>query len=180
MKRSLLQAAAFAITLAGFAWPSSAQENRLEYQVKAAFLYNFAKFVDWPQDAFDTANGSFSLCIVGEDPFGSSLDRTVDGRTVHGRPIIVRRKADLATLRRCHLVFISSSEQERLAQIMLHLKGAAVLTVAEWPHFADEGGVIRLLVDSNKVRFEINTAESARARLRVSSQLLKLALSVKK
>ncbi len=146
-----------------------------EYQIKAAFLYNFAKFVEWPADTFADPHDPIVLGIVGEDPFGSVLDKIVLGKTVNGRGLMIKRLKPGPDLRKCHILFISSSEKKHLAPILESLQGSSVLTVGETDRFAQSGGVINFILEENKVRFEINSETAARARLKISSKLLALA-----
>jgi hypothetical protein len=150
----------------------------VEYQVKAAFLYNFTKFVEWPADP--QPQGPFRLCVVGSDPFGGSLEAIVRGETVAGRPLVVDRVDNdgqpLEKVRSCHVLFISRSERERLRQILDTVAGGAVLTVSDIPGFLDAGGQIELVLVGTKVRFAIEPAAAARSGLKISSKLLRLAL----
>jgi hypothetical protein len=180
MKRLLLQIAAVVVTVVSFGWPSPASDAHLEYEVKAAFLYNFAKFVGWPERAFDRPDDPLVFCIHGTDRFGESIDAIVDGRKAHGREIVVRHDAGAEDLDGCHLLFLTGNDSRSVAQIVHELGDTSVLTVGEAPSFADDGGIIGLVVDGGKVKFEINATSAERAGLRVSSQLLKLARSVKK
>jgi hypothetical protein len=180
MRRGLLQIVAVGVFLASCSWLASASDQYLEYDVKAAFLYNFAKFVEWPPNAFATPEEPFAICVAGKDPFGTSLDRTLVGRSAHGRAIMVRKDVASDQVAGCHLLFIAGSEATNVAQIVHSLSGASVLTVGESPGFLDAGGVIGLLLDEGKVRFEINEAVAQRAGLRLSSQILKLARSVRR
>lgn len=144
-----------------------------EYQVKAAFLYNFAKFVEWPQEAI--AGGQpFVIGILGQDPFGNELDEAVAGKTVREKKITVKRFSKIEEAIHCHLLFISNSEDQNLAQILRRLEGAPVLTVSDMGQFAEKGGVIQLVTDQNKIHFAINMAAAERVGLKPSSQLLKL------
>jgi len=179
MKRRLLQIAAIVAMVAGSCWLSSAADARLEDEVKAAFLYNFAKFVGWPDAVFAGDDDALVFCLRGNDSFAESVDRIVSGRTAHGREIVVRRDVALDGLDACHLLFLGE-EEAGVAQIMQFTADTSVLTVGDVPSFVDEGGIIGLVVDRGKVRFEINAAGAERAGLRISSQLLKLARSVKK
>ncbi|HEX9002623.1 MAG TPA: YfiR family protein [Blastocatellia bacterium] len=151
-----------------------------EYEVKAAFLYNFAKFVEWPPEAFGSGGGTALIVgIIGDDPFGSAIDRTISGKTVNGRQLTIRRLKWGQNLKDCHVLFVSSSEQKRLPQILEILKGASVLTVSEMDQFSQQGGVIGFVMENSKVRFEINTSASEQARLKISSKLLALARIVR-
>ena len=142
-----------------------------EYQVKAAFLYNFAKFVDWPGDG---GQGMFVLCVLGADPFGGAID-AVAGKPVGGRTIQVRRLASADGAGACQMLFISSSEADGLGKDLGAVRGKPVLTVGDTPGFAERGVVINLYVEQSKVRFEINIDAAKRAQLNISSQLLRLA-----
>jgi len=155
--------------------PAGAQsEPPTEYQIKAAFLYNFAKFVEWP-DAFADPHAPIVLGIVGEDPFGSVLDKIVLGKTVNDRGLVIKRLKEGPDLRNCHILFVSSSERKHMPQILESLQGSSVLTVGETDRFAQSGGVINFILEENKVRFEINSETAARAGLKISSKLLALA-----
>jgi uncharacterized protein DUF4154 len=151
----------------------------LEYQVKAAFLYNFVKFVDWPASAFPPTGDAVVIGVIGNDPFGGILDQVLQGKTCcHDRKLVVRRFERIEHVSECHVLFISSSEEARLADILQILNGASVLTVGEMGRFAERGGMIGFQRADNKLRFEINTDAASRAGLTISSQLLKLATRV--
>jgi hypothetical protein len=155
---------------------SSAQSNLPnEYQVKAAFLYNFAKFVEWPSDAFPDEKTPITLCIFAEDPFGGVLDEIVRGRAINNRPLAIRRTNALAGLKGCHLVFVGVREDKRLPEMLEGLKGSSALVVGESEGFAERGGAIQFYLDNNRVRFIANVDAVQRARLSVSSKLLALA-----
>ena len=149
----------------------------LEYKVKGAFLLNFAKFVKWPAGAFASADSPIVIGIAGPDPFGPVLDQLVSGETIGGRPILVTRLQPRDDPARCQLLFVA--RQADAAGLLQRVDGAPVLTVGETDDFADDGGIIRLLIENNKVRFEVNRAAAQRARLAISSQLLKLARKIK-
>jgi len=164
----------------GLAWPATAAAARLEYEVKAAFLYNFAKFVEWPEGAFPGTKDPLMLCVVGDEDFAKSVAETVKGRTVHGRSLLVHYVDDPSVLDGCHLLFVGQVENDDLARILHSIDGSSVLTVSEASGFVDDGGIIRLFVAEGKVRFEINAGAAEQARLKVSSQLLKLARAVRR
>ena len=145
-----------------------------EYQVKAAFLYNFAKFVEWPPEAFPDGR-PFVIGILGQDSFGSALDEAVSGKTIRERKISVRRFSRLDEAADAHILFISDSEGEALPRILKRLGSAPVLTVSDLPRFAEQGGMVQLIMEQSRVRFAINVASVERAGLKPSSQLLKLA-----
>lgn len=143
-----------------------------EYQVKAAFIFNFAKFVEWPSDAFGDG-GALVVGVVGDDPFGGALDR-LNGNTVNGRRLRIKRLRWDDNLRTCQILFISNSEGRHLGKIMESTRGTSVLTIGEMPQFNQSGGMIRFVIQNDKVRFEINAAAAGQARLRISSKLLAL------
>jgi hypothetical protein len=146
-----------------------------EYQLKAAFLFNFAKFIDWPSTSFASPQSPFAICILGADPFGSAMDEVLHGKVVGGRTVIVERTKDLPSARHCQMVFVSSSERQRVPEILGGLKGANALVVGETEGFAAAGGTVQFTLEENHVRFAINTDAAERAGLKVSSKLLSLA-----
>ena len=145
-----------------------------EYAIKAAFLYNFAKFVEWPNEAFQDESTPIDLCIVGEDPFGTALE-PVKGRAVRGRKTVIKRGVKPDELRKCHICFISRSEEENLAKLLTELRDWQALTVSDVEGFAQRGGVIGLVTVEDEIHLEINIDAAERAGLTVSSRLLKLA-----
>jgi hypothetical protein len=160
-------------------WMASDVQSQMpnEYEVKAAFVYNFAKFVEWPEAAFPGGSSPIVLCVVGEDPFGGILARTVVGKTVQGRALVVKR-LEGGTSFPCHVLFVSSSDSVFLASVLLKARGGSVLTIGEAEGFAQQGGMINFILSENKVRFEINRESAERAGLRISSKLLALAKTV--
>jgi hypothetical protein len=151
-----------------------------EYQVKAAFLYNFAKFVDWPAQAFHGPEDPICICIVGQNPFENSLEAVVRGQKVGGRSFRVRQISDISNKPDCHILFVCAAEQKRFQSMAGNLMGLAVLTVGESPRFATDGGVINLKLEGGKVRFEINMDAAEQAQLHISSKLLSLAEVIRK
>jgi hypothetical protein len=149
-----------------------------EYQVKAAFLYNFLKFVDWPAQSFANDSSPFIIGVVGNDTFNSAIDQAVSGKTANGRPIVIKRFASAKTLTYCHILFISPSERDRFRQI-LETTGSGVLTVSETDGFAQIGGVVNFTLVDSKVRFEINQSAAERAGLKISAKLLSVARVVR-
>jgi hypothetical protein len=146
-----------------------------EYQLKAAFLFNFAKFIDWPPASFASAQSPFVVCILGPDPFGHTIDEVLKGKTIEDRPVAIERLKNFSQVRQCHMVFVSQSESFHLADIIEALHGSCVLLVGEADGFAEAGGTIQFALEDNHVRFLINPDAAARAGLRVSSKLLSLA-----
>jgi hypothetical protein len=146
-----------------------------EYQVKAACIYNFTKFVEWPPEAFPPERSSpFVIGVIGDDPFNGELERAVQNKDVGGRAFIVRhlRKPDEA--RSCHILFVSRSERKALGDILAAVSSLPILTVSETERFVQSGGIINFLIEQNKVRFEINADAAKKAGLKVSSKLLNL------
>lgn len=140
-----------------------------EYEVKAAFIYNFAKFVEWQKPADE-----LPLCIIGNDPFGAAM-KNVEGKIAGGKRIVVRRIKSLEELKRCQMLFISSSEKNKLDDITGLARDIGILTISDTESFAEKGVVINLYIEEDKVRFEINIDAAADARLKISSRLLSLA-----
>lgn len=146
-----------------------------EYRIKAAFLFNFAKFVEWPAEANLPEPGRHVFCVYGADPFGAVLDQTLAGKLVEGRAAVVRRVREPEALRACHLVFVPAAEEAALPRIVAALGQAPVLLVGESPGFAGRGGMINFFPHEERLRFEIHPAALQRARLKASVQLLDLA-----
>jgi len=150
-------------------------ERRDEYHVKAAFLYNFAKFIQWPES---DRSEMLVVGVVGHSPFNEVFEAVVTGKSVNGRVIVVRQFQSDDDPRAFNIIFIGVSEARRTADILLRVGGASVLTVGETPHFLTEGGIVQFYVRENRVRFDINSAGANQAGLRISSQLLSLAKQV--
>ena len=153
-------------------------DSTREYQIKAAFLYNFAKFVEWPADRFTDENSPILLCVIGKDPFGPTLEHTVMGRKIKGRAIRIKRIKGINGLKICHVLFVSSSERENMRDIVASLAGASVLTTGDMGGFANQGGIIELIKIENKIRFEINLNAATQSGLKLSSYLMGLARNV--
>jgi len=143
-----------------------------EYEIKAAFLYNFVQFVEWPPAAFADPGAPLTIGVLGDDPFGPLLEQTVKGETVKGRGFVIRRFRDVEAAKSCQVLFISKSEKERIPQILKHLEWAPVLTVGEADGFAARGGIVNFIIEKSRVRFEINQESALRKGLKISSQLL--------
>jgi hypothetical protein len=158
--------------------PALAEQQSVgEYKVKAAFLYNFTKFVEWPDQAFPDAAAPFVIAVLGDDPFGDALD-ILKGKTAQGRPIVVRRIASLAEVTRVNILFVASSEKSRLGSVLPAAEAMHALTVGDAQGFRSQGGMIQLVRDGDKVGFEVNLDASRRAELKISSKLLTLAKAV--
>jgi len=156
-----------------------AQSSPTEYQVKAAYLYNFGKFVEWPTSDM-TSESSFNICVLGQDPFGATFASTIGGENIKGKSVVLRRIPRAQEAVGCHILFISSSEDPRLKEILAALDKTSVLTVSDMPQFTRRGGMIQFVMDANRVRFEVNLTSAERTGLTVSSQLLKVAISVRR
>ena len=152
-----------------------AQDALSEYQVKAAYLFNFLKFVEWPDDSFADSLAPIVIGVVGEDPFGSALPQVTIGKTVQGRDLVLRKYHAGEDVRGAHILFISPSEKKRLPMILSSLRGSSVLTVADTEGFLDAGGMIQFLNENDRVRFAISVEATSRAKLKMSSKLLSLA-----
>lgn len=150
-----------------------------EMRLKAAILFNLAKYVEWPAAAFKGPTSALTFGILGDDPFGNEFDAVIAGRTIHGRPVAVKRSRSLGDLTDCHVIYLNVSEEDRLASILSALNGRPVLTVGESAGFLPQGGMIRLFVDESRVRFEVNLQASNRGGLKLSSQMLQLARSIR-
>jgi hypothetical protein len=149
------------------------------YQVKAAYLLNFLKFVEWPDDAAADPHGKWVIGFVGESPVGGELARLVEGKNVLGRDLQVKKFQAADNLRACNILFISESEKKHLPSILAALSGSSVLTVADMDNFIGSGGMVQLVVEEARVRLTIDVGATGRARLKVSSKLLALAQAVK-
>ena len=155
------------------------QSSPTEYEVKAAYLYNFGKFVQWPSSALANGN-SFPICVLGRDPFGATLDSTTLGESINTKKIVIKRIASAEEAPGCRILFISSSEESRLREILRALDSTSVLTVSELPHFTRDGGMVQFVMEANRVRFEVNLTVAENASLVLSSQLLKVATAVRR
>lgn len=154
----------------------AAADSTAEYEVKAAMIYNFALFVEWPEGNGGPPNPPLVLCALGQDPFGAALENTFRGKTVGGRNLAIRRFSKLAELQQpCHMLFVSRSESEQLPEILRSLGSAPVLTLGDIKDFAGLGGIIGFTLEDSKVGFEINLEAAHRAGLKISYKLLRLA-----
>ena len=146
-----------------------------EFQVKAAYLFNFLKFVDWPDDPSPDPHGKWVIGVVGDSPVGDELMHLAEGKNVQGRELQVKKMQAADNLRACHILFISESEKKRLPSILVALHGSSVLTVVDMDHFIGSGGMVEFLIEDARVRFTIDLDAASRARLKISSKLLALA-----
>jgi hypothetical protein len=157
----------------------SAEEVQTECELRAAYLGKLANFVDWPTNGIPTAQDSLVLGILGNDHFGDAMERAVRRQTFQGRRLIIRRGKEVADFKTCQILFISGGEKERLPQILEGLKHFPVLTVSEREYFCQLGGMINLKKVGQELQFEVNRQAAERAKLRISSQLLKLTVASK-
>jgi hypothetical protein len=151
-----------------------------EYQVKAAYLSNFGRFVEWPAAAISPAESAFTMCVLGEDPMGSSLDAALAGETIGRLPLVARRIGKVSEAAGCRVLYVSLSEDSGLPAILKALEKTSILTVSDIPQFTMRGGMIEFVINNNRVRFEVNLAAARRAGLTLSSELLKLAVAVRR
>jgi YfiR/HmsC-like len=161
----------------------SAQGQRpkpTEYEVKAAYLYNFGKFIEWPASSIQVGGDSFAICVLGQDPFGAALESAIANETLAGKRVVARQIDRARDAAECRVLFISSSEERRLKEILASLGRASVLTVSDLPEFTQQGGMVQFVLQGDRVRFEVNSASAERAGLTLSSDLLKVAVNVRR
>jgi len=170
--------------LAVFAVLSSAavdgQSRPRDYDVKAVYLFNFGRFATWPETVTAAEGPSINVCVIGRDPFGMSLDSTLAGEKINGKAMIVRRITVAKDAAGCRILFVSASEEPQVAQILGALGRSGVLTVSDLPGFAAQGGMIEFVLHENRVRFEVNLTAAEQANLKLSSELLKVATTVRR
>lgn len=151
-----------------------------EYRVKAAVVYNLAKFVEWPAQTFKADKDPIRICVLGQNPFGASLEQSVAGKFISGRPLAVEYVPGEKQTSNCQILFVSSSERRRLRAILAETRATSVLTVGEIEGFAEQGGIVNLKLVDNHVQMEINLEASGHVHLRIHSQVLNLAEIVKR
>lgn len=154
-----------------------AEGDAIEYAVKAAYLYKFTPFVQWPQSAFASPSSPFQLCILGRDPFGASLNRAVSGQRVDDHPVVVRRLERVDTASGCNMLYLGISSTQTTAEALRAVRGLPILTVANSDR--ETGAIIKFIVKDNRVRFDIDTVAATANRVMISSKLLGLATSTK-
>jgi hypothetical protein len=182
-RRCLLPAFAIVVLAGAMVSPSSLQGQRAkptEYEVKATYLFNFSRFVEWPAEGLPGQSDSFAICVLGEDPFGPALKATVAQETIAGKGVVAKQIPAPQDAVNCRVLFISSSEDKRLKEILTSLGTASVLTVSDLPRFTQRGGMVEVVSEGNRIRFEVNTATAERAGLTLSSELLKVAVNVRR
>lgn len=147
-----------------------------EYAIKAAYLYQFGRYVQWPPESFDSPQAPLIIGILGPDPFGGILDEIVRTKRLDGRPLVMRQFTSMADYSPCHILFVTAAVagEQKIAAIQKN-QGKPVLLVGETPGFAERGGTINFFVEENRIRFEINTDAARQSQLKISSKLLSLA-----
>lgn len=174
---------AFAIGVVSPVLDGQAEDRRTqttslpEYSVKAAFVYNFARFTQWPESAFREAASPLRLCVLGQDPFEGALDM-IAGRSIGNRELLVSYPIWADHARDCHILFISEPAQDQLPEIVTHLNGAPVLIIGDTPEIANSGGIIGLETVENRIRFRVDLDAAQSSGLKLSSRILDLATSV--
>lgn len=176
--RSVLHACAMVLLIAVSSYTPAADLPALEYQVKAAFLLNFARFIEWPETSFAGPHASFAICILGDDPFGPALTQIVTGETVGRRNLVVHRIRRLPEPNSCHVLYIHPAEKD-IAKTLAGL-GPGILTVGEGAPFLRDGGMIAFVVEDRRVRFDVNRRAAEGASLKISARLLAVARLVEK
>ena len=178
IRKAIAMAAWFGL-IAGSNHGFCAETPLTEHQVKSLFLLNFAKYVDWPSDVFTAPDAPIVIGVLGEGKFGGELAKTVEGKNIQGRPILIRQIQTPEDSGKCHILFIGSSEKAGLVEILKRIKTKPVLTVGETDQFMEQGGVINFVKKEGKVRLEINLEAARQAKLEISSKLLSVADVVK-
>ncbi|HEY2390721.1 MAG TPA: YfiR family protein [Candidatus Angelobacter sp.] len=166
---------AIVATLLCTVMPSGYGQSVTEDQVKAAYLFNFAKFVEWPAEAFATAEATVNFCTLGRSPVADELDSSVRGKNLNGHAVNIRTLHGLEEIKGCHLVFLSAGASKQQQKLLQAAKGSPILLVAETPGFAQAGGAINFVVENGRLIFEVNISAAEGAHLKISSKLLALA-----
>ncbi len=182
LRRSAIAAAVcMFLAAAVYAWPRTATSasTPLEYEVKAAFLFRFAQFVDWPPETFKGAGEPFTYCTIGEDPFRGALEKTLNGKTIGQRPLRVAHLSGAGKIGECQVLFIGGQgDKKHIEEALASASNLPILTVGEADRFAEDGGAIGFCTEDNKIRFEVNLDAAGKAGLKISAKLLALAKTV--
>jgi hypothetical protein len=182
MRFALLGLALFTFSILQVLVPLTANgqegETSLEYQVKGAYLYNFAKFIDWPPQTFSSPTSPIILCTLGQSPFGPEFENQLREKKVRDRNLEIRRVTDAEEAGSCQILFVPSTEHAHLHDVIAELKGKSILLVGETPGFDQQGGMIQFVVEGGTVRFKINPLTAKQSGLQISSKLLQVALQV--
>lgn len=150
----------------------------MEYRVKAAYLYKFGAFVEWPPSAFQSSASAVNVCVAGKDPFDGFLDQATQGQRIADRPIVIRRLEVIGRDSGCQIAFVGGSDRQSVGQALEALRGSGVLTVTD-DGAGGDAGIVRFVVQDNRIRFEIDREAAERDGLKISSKLLSLAASVR-
>jgi hypothetical protein len=177
--RALLGLMAFGLILGVDFAPRAQEPAASEYQVKAAWLLNFARFVEWPGRSFGSPRAPFVVGVVGRDPFGKDLEQAFAGKTVRGRAFEFRHFPSDSDLHGCHILFFGKSERRRIRDQLSKIGTVPVLTVGEDEDFLEEGGIVNFLLKDRSIRFEINLKAAQAAELKLDANLLKVAVEVR-
>jgi len=164
----------FLITMMFISLPANANEVSRTYKIKAAFIYNFTKFVIWPQQDSNLGAVSFNVCILGDDRLTAAAN-TIQGKSVQGKDLQIKTITNVGESGECKIIFLAISNTEQLQQALESIKGTSVLSVGDSSDFVDNGGIIGLFVENNKVRFDINSLAADDNGLKINSRLLELA-----
>lgn len=159
--------------------PQDPPEALPEYVLKAGFLYNLAKYVEWPAEAFEQPNSPITIGIVGADPFGAVLEKVLTAKTAKNRPFQFHRFAGPETIQRCHILFIARSVKDKVPEILLKTQSWPVLTVGETEGFPQAGGAANILIENEKPKLEVNPEAAEKARLTIDAKVLRLARIVR-
>jgi len=166
------------LTIAGAGWVSAQTNAASEYQVKVAFLFHFAQFVEWPAETFKDAASPVTYCTVGMDPLHGVLEAGLNGKTIDGRPVRVLHFKQAQEIQGCQVLFLGTPEKKFISATLGSLRASPILTVGDSEDFVQQGGMIGFFLEDNKVRFEINLDAADRAKLKISARLLTLAKTV--
>jgi len=150
-------------------------ESVREYQLKAAFIYKFTQFIEWPSSAFSSDDDPIIVAIVGDDPFHGDLDRAAADKKTGNRPMLIKHFADVDHIERCHMLFVAASQADQMPAVLRKISDWAVVTIGDNDSFCRDGGVIRFFIEDQRIHFEINTSAAERAGVKISSRLLQLA-----
>ena len=174
----ILRILLLAVLLAAVAAEPQATAS-LDQKVKAAYLYNFAKFVEWPPESATPNSNALAVCVLDDEAFAEVVEQTVRGKTANGRPFVVRRNPEPQQIRSCHILFIGAVERKRWGRLVEAVAGSGVLTVSDTDRFTHIRGIINFIVEGNRIQFEVNVDAVARSGLRISSRLLQVARVVR-
>jgi len=172
------------VVFAASATDAHAQDTEAssEYLIKAGFIYNFASLVQWPSTSFSQADSPIVIAVLGEDHFGTTLDHVLQGKKIDGRPFVIKHLRSVSELvksagnpRDCQILYVTASAMSHLSEVILSVRALPILTIGDTPGFAKSGGMINLILENNRVRFEVNVKAAKDADLNISSRLLALA-----